>query len=215
MKPAEDELINKISEILKAHEEHYAPGAWEHFEQRERRNPVLWIRMFSAVAAVLLAGVFIYLYNRDTLTNSTNKTEVSKVSPTTKYVPEITGQTYSPLPANKKNDIIATTNRINASKKTRKKNQDLATLKEILIALPISNTTTMVFASPSWQAPVNTKENASLTVDPASSALTKTPETATSLSAAQIAANKTENKLTPARIDSSATLSPTEVFLRS
>ena len=58
IKLPEDELITHIRESLMAHEEEYAPGAWEDFikEEPKKRGLFFWLGGLSSAAAVLLIG---------------------------------------------------------------------------------------------------------------------------------------------------------------
>lgn len=61
MKAADDELIAHIRESLTAHEEAYAPGAWERFEKKERKGRgLLWLASLGSAAAVLLIGFVLF-----------------------------------------------------------------------------------------------------------------------------------------------------------
>lgn len=63
MKSPEDELMAHIKERLIAHEEDYAPGAWENFNKDEGKTKGLffWIGSLSAAAALILIGFAIFL----------------------------------------------------------------------------------------------------------------------------------------------------------
>ncbi|MGF7233299.1 hypothetical protein [Arachidicoccus sp.] len=82
MKNEKKELIEHISERLKAHEEEYRPGAWESFVQYEKskNSTITYLRRFAAAASILLLlGVGAYLYfngSQNTLKINTN----SKIS---------------------------------------------------------------------------------------------------------------------------------------
>lgn len=69
MKLPEDELITHIRESLMAHEEEYAPGAWEDFikEEPKKRGLFFWLGGLSSAAAVLLIGfgLFFVLDKKD------------------------------------------------------------------------------------------------------------------------------------------------------
>lgn len=69
MKLPEDELITHIRESLMAHEEEYAPGAWEDFikEEPKKRGLFFWLGGLSSAAAVLLIGfgLFFVLNKKD------------------------------------------------------------------------------------------------------------------------------------------------------
>lgn len=76
MKSAEDEFIAQMREQLRGHEEAYVPGAWERFDQRDRksRRLVLWARSAAGAAAVLLMGFGIFLYQHQQAPKSTAST---------------------------------------------------------------------------------------------------------------------------------------------
>jgi len=69
MKLPEDELITHIRESLMAHEEDYAPGAWEDFikEEPKKRGLFFWLGGLTSAAAVLLIGfgLFFVLTKKD------------------------------------------------------------------------------------------------------------------------------------------------------
>lgn len=69
MKLPEDELITHIRESLMAHEEEYAPGAWEDFikEEPKKRGLFFWLGGLTSAAAVLLIGfgLFFVLNKKD------------------------------------------------------------------------------------------------------------------------------------------------------
>lgn len=69
MKLPEDELITHIRESLMAHEEDYAPGAWEDFikEEPKKRGLFFWLGGLTSAAAVLLIGfgLFFVLIKKD------------------------------------------------------------------------------------------------------------------------------------------------------
>ena len=75
LKPSSnEELITHISKSMIAHEEEYAVGAWEKFNQKEGQRPtvLLWMKKFSIAAALLLCafGMFFYLYNKEAIDTS-------------------------------------------------------------------------------------------------------------------------------------------------
>lgn len=70
IKLPEDELITHIRESLMAHEEEYAPGAWENFiqEKPKKRGLFFWLGGLSSAAAVLLIGFgLFYTLNKNTV----------------------------------------------------------------------------------------------------------------------------------------------------
>ncbi|WEK19373.1 MAG: hypothetical protein P0Y49_21600 [Candidatus Pedobacter colombiensis] len=70
MKRADDELFAHIKESLTEYEEVYAPGAWERFEQKERRRGGwLWLASLSSAAAILLIGFAIFYGSNKKLEN--------------------------------------------------------------------------------------------------------------------------------------------------
>jgi hypothetical protein len=81
LKPSSnEELITHISKRMIAHEEEYAVGAWEKFNQKEEQRPtvLLWMKKFSIAAALLFCafGMFFYLYNKEVI--NTNNAIVAK-----------------------------------------------------------------------------------------------------------------------------------------
>ena len=81
MKPGEDKLFTHIKERLTAHEEDYLPGAWERFEKKERKKPVLiWLVGLSSAAAVLLIG-FTLWYIGDKMPDKANLAQVKSSTP--------------------------------------------------------------------------------------------------------------------------------------
>lgn len=67
MNPADDELIAHIRQSLAEHEEAYVPGAWEKFNGKERKRPVIWLWTLSGAAAVLVlcASLFLWDYKKE------------------------------------------------------------------------------------------------------------------------------------------------------
>ena len=66
MKLPDDELIAHIKEQLMAHEEDYAPGAWENFNSEKpakKRGVFFWLGSVSSAAALILIGFAIFLVN--------------------------------------------------------------------------------------------------------------------------------------------------------
>ncbi|MBC8987067.1 hypothetical protein H9X96_14940 [Pedobacter sp. N36a] len=66
MKLPDDELIAHIKEQLMAHEEDYAPGAWENFNSEKpakKRGVFFWFGSLSSAAALILIGFAIFLIN--------------------------------------------------------------------------------------------------------------------------------------------------------
>lgn len=61
MNPAEDELIAHLRDRLSAHEEDYTPGAWENFNKKEKKRPVIWLWSLSGAAALLVLGLLAFL----------------------------------------------------------------------------------------------------------------------------------------------------------
>jgi hypothetical protein len=75
MDPSENELIAHIKDSLMSHEEPYVPGAWENFNDRGRKKPlVFWIGSLSSAAAVLLIATGLYFFIHKTSDNSEIKT---------------------------------------------------------------------------------------------------------------------------------------------
>lgn len=63
MDPSENELIAHIKDSLMSHEEPYVPGAWENFNDRDRKKPLMfWIGSLSSAAAVLLIATGLYFF---------------------------------------------------------------------------------------------------------------------------------------------------------
>lgn len=90
MKKMDKELIEHIKENLSAHEEAYAPGAWERFavqEEKKKRRFILW-PLWSAAALILIFGALFA-----TLNTSPNKNEIvnskPQVKPKSKIAPEL------------------------------------------------------------------------------------------------------------------------------
>lgn len=66
IKLPDDELIAHIKEQLLAHEEDYAPGAWENFNSEKpakKRGAFFWLGSLSSAAALILIGFAIFLVN--------------------------------------------------------------------------------------------------------------------------------------------------------
>lgn len=66
IKLPDDELIVHIKEQLLAHEEDYAPGAWENFNSEKpakKRGAFFWFGSLSSAAALILIGFAIFLVN--------------------------------------------------------------------------------------------------------------------------------------------------------
>ncbi|WP_143166973.1 hypothetical protein [Pedobacter caeni] len=90
IKLPEDELITHIRESLMAHEEEYAPGAWENFiqEKPKKRGLLFWLGSLSSAAAVLLIGFGLFFtLNKNTVPKNP---ELSVIKPLQKApgVPE-------------------------------------------------------------------------------------------------------------------------------
>lgn len=103
MKAADDELIAHIRESLTAHEEAYAPGAWERFEKKERKGRgLLWLASLGSAAAVLLIGFVLFYTSRvqdkkvrqQAAIKTEQKIETRTSAPVTAVIPE-TGKTIT------------------------------------------------------------------------------------------------------------------------
>ncbi|WP_316819474.1 hypothetical protein [Pedobacter gandavensis] len=67
MKLPDDELIAHIKEQLMAHEEDYAPGAWENFNSEKparKRGIFFWLGSMSSAAALILIGFALFFVNK-------------------------------------------------------------------------------------------------------------------------------------------------------
>ncbi|MCZ4222260.1 hypothetical protein [Pedobacter rhodius] len=76
------ELIDHIKDNLQAHEEAYAPGAWERFsvQEEKKRSGFIYWPLWSAAAIILIAGsVFFLQYNRLSKDESIVKTSKQKI----------------------------------------------------------------------------------------------------------------------------------------
>ncbi|WP_316841025.1 outer membrane beta-barrel protein [Pedobacter gandavensis] len=68
MKLPDDELIAHIKEQLMAHEEDYAPGAWENFNSNKpvkKRGMFFWLGSLSTAAALIMIGFAIFFMNKN------------------------------------------------------------------------------------------------------------------------------------------------------
>lgn len=94
IKLPEDELITHIRESLMAHEEEYAPGAWEDFieDKPKKRGLFFWLGGLSSAAAVLLIGfgLFFVLNKKDLPKNTEiSGTKSNKNEPVLPIRPEV------------------------------------------------------------------------------------------------------------------------------
>ena len=64
--PPEDEFFAHIKESLLGYEEAYAPGAWEKFDNKDKkkRGLIFWVSAFSGAAAMLLIGTGLFFFVR-------------------------------------------------------------------------------------------------------------------------------------------------------
>lgn len=108
MKPVDDELITHIKESLSLHEEAYAAGAWENFnEKQKRKGGLIWLVRLGAAAAVLLIGFTIFYMNSST--DVVLRPSTAAIKPytsgtvTTNKVPDVTSiPTHGMLPSDHK-----------------------------------------------------------------------------------------------------------------
>lgn len=85
MKLPDDELIAHIKEQLMAHEEDYAPGAWENFNSEKpakKRGMFFWLGSMSSAAALLLIGFAIFFVNKK---EGTKPSALSKRKPSVQH----------------------------------------------------------------------------------------------------------------------------------
>lgn len=65
MEPTEEEFLAHIRETIQEYSLPYSPGAWERFQERDRKNKLLWCpaiqRQIVAAALIIVSG-FGYLY---------------------------------------------------------------------------------------------------------------------------------------------------------
>lgn len=64
MNPSEDELISHIKKTMASHEEPYAPGAWERFNESTAKDKKRLFGFYQIlnIAAMLLVCTFVFLY---------------------------------------------------------------------------------------------------------------------------------------------------------
>ncbi|MEJ7557029.1 MAG: hypothetical protein WKF66_01895 [Pedobacter sp.] len=68
----EEELITHIKNSMAIHEEEYAPGAWEKFNQKDKKRSgiIYWIGGLSSAAALLLIGFGLFLFQPGKINNT-------------------------------------------------------------------------------------------------------------------------------------------------
>ncbi|NTE02004.1 hypothetical protein G6M26_28000 [Agrobacterium tumefaciens] len=86
------ELIEHITTQLQNHEEHYVPGAWERFSEKEenkRRGFVLWPLWTAAAIIFIISGIFFIHRNEESQQPGVVKSKVQNIeSPIAKKVEE-------------------------------------------------------------------------------------------------------------------------------